>query len=223
MFCSIYKASGEQDEKIYNSFSGVDFYHPKHCRTNHIFGDYKNQISGYAGYAFGGMDDEKYNALGMLQYSQPTEIFRLTGRQNLHLGYVNGDTDWFLASVGIGAFIRTSTTDKLNSRFTFGERAFVGYNITQTSRAEFFVQHFSNGDLTDKNMGYNFFGISFSKVFYSRLFSSRFFYKKNIKPTQSRFEFLVAGEGIHFAYTRNATAQICDTATGIFPYAYLLV
>lgn len=162
-------------------FLGLIFTTQSIAGTNHIFGDYKNQISGYAGYAVGGMDDEKYNALGMLQYSQPAEIFRLTGRQNLHLGYVNGDTDWFLAGasvdviplswnkfwagVGIGAFIRTRTTEKLNSRFTFGERAFVGYNITQTSRAEFFVQHFSNGDLTDKNMGYNFFGISFGKVF----------------------------------------------------------
>lgn len=65
----------------------------------------------------------------------------------------------FYLGAGIGAFMRTHQTERLSSRFTFGERAFIGYKITDSVGAELYAQHFSNGDLTDKNFGYNFAGL----------------------------------------------------------------
>lgn len=147
--------------------------------NNIFFGDKQNQISASVGSSFGSMSPELDSGFLMLQYSQPTQIFRLDGRWNLNASMVaNPDNVWFMGGVsfdvallswrdlyfgaGIGAYIRTDRTERLDSRFTFGERAFIGYKLTDTVNIEFFVHHFSNGDITDKNLGYNFFGVSAS-------------------------------------------------------------
>lgn len=137
----------------------------------------KNQFSFIGAPGIGSAASDDRAGMFMLQYSQPATVFRLDGRQNLHVGHVlDGNTPWSFAGAsldvilasyrrvyagaGIGGFIRTQETERLNSRFTFGERAFIGCRITPTFGAEVFIQHFSNGDLTDKNLGYNFLGLS---------------------------------------------------------------
>ncbi|MCL2737633.1 MAG: acyloxyacyl hydrolase [Alphaproteobacteria bacterium] len=145
--------------------------------ANVLFGEKTNQFTLYGGYALGNTDLENYNFFTMAQYSQPMRLFRLDGRMNLHLGHVNSSSyPWtvaggsadvvllsyrnFWAGVGIGAFIRDRYTPRLDSSFTFGERAFVGHNINKRINVELFVQHFSNGDLTQNNLGYNFWGLA---------------------------------------------------------------
>lgn len=144
---------------------------------NVFFGDAENQVAVIGGYYAGHIAPESKNGLVMLQYSQPTTLFRLSARQNMHAGYVISSSDaWsfvgasldaalihfgdFYFGAGIGGFIRTEQTPRLGSRFTFGERAFAGYKITPRIAAEIYVQHFSNGDLTKENAGYNFVGLS---------------------------------------------------------------
>lgn len=144
---------------------------------NAFMGAYENQVSLLGGYVMGDIKPESENGLIMAQYSQPGKMFRLDVRQNLHLGHVISSSDaWSFAGisvdaaliqvgrvytgVGLGGFIRTAQTPRLGSRFTFGERAFVGCKINDRISGELYVQHFSNGDLTAENAGYNFIGLS---------------------------------------------------------------
>ena len=150
--------------------------------NNVLFGEYKNQIGLYGGCGVGDMDMESSAGLLMLHYSQPTKIFRLDARQSLHIGHVFSESDqwsfgglsfdavlvsWnkFYIGAGIGAYIRNNMTPRLDSRFTFGEKAFIGYQITEKLGTELFIQHYSNGDLTGQNLGYNFLGLSFNMNF----------------------------------------------------------
>ena len=41
----------------------------------------------------------------------------------------------------------------------FGEKVFVGKNIGDRWRAELFTLHFSNGDFTELNSGFNYLGL----------------------------------------------------------------
>ncbi len=144
--------------------------------ANVMFGDAQNQFKILGGYAVSETEFEKPSKFAMLEYAQPVTFLRLDSRINLHTGLAaNGDNDWgfvggsldvallslgnFYAGAGIGAFYRSAATPRLDSRFTFGQRVFIGYKITQRWTAEAFAQHFSNGDITDRNLGYNFAGI----------------------------------------------------------------
>ena len=122
----------------------------------------------------------------MLQYSQPIQILRLPSRVNIHalqnLSY-HGQSgtsfaaigiSWdillmayhgFYLGVGIGPYMRDSSDDYVASRLVFGERVFIGKNITPKFRTEFFTLHFSNGDFTEPNHGFNFAGIGFNFSF----------------------------------------------------------
>ena len=116
-----------------------------------------------------------------LQYSQPTTFFRLPARQNLHFiqnfAYNSGDGlsfgalgvsldaslfdyNGFYVGLGIGAYMRDSTDRWVESRLVFGEKFFIGKSVSDKCRIEIFTQHFSNGNFTDKNEGFNFAGIS---------------------------------------------------------------
>lgn len=122
----------------------------------------------------------------MLQYSQPTQILRLPARVNIHvlqnIAYNSADDTSFgavgiawdvvvfqkcgwYAGVGIGPYMRDSGDRYVESRLVFGERAFVGKNITDTVRAELFTIHFSNGDFTELNRGFNFLGLGINYSF----------------------------------------------------------
>ncbi|EDI7678629.1 acyloxyacyl hydrolase [Salmonella enterica] len=65
--------------------------------------------------------------------------------------------------IGLGAYIKSKSRDdmRVNSAFTFGEKAFLGWNFGAFS-TEAYIRHFSNGSLTDKNSGHNFVGASIS-------------------------------------------------------------
>lgn len=119
--------------------------------------------------------------MAMLQYSQPTTFFRLPARQNLHfiqntainsaaglsfsaLG-ISLDAslfNWngFYTGFGIGIYMRDNRDRWVESRLVFGEKFFIGKNISDRTRAEIFTQHFSNGNFTQTNEGFNFAGLS---------------------------------------------------------------
>lgn len=117
----------------------------------------------------------------MVQYSQPISLFRLPSRINLiglqNFAYNSADgasfgaagisldvalfnwCGWY-AGVGLGPYMRDSGDRFVESRLVFGERVFIGKNVTKRIRAEFFTQHFSNGDFTELNRGFNFAGLA---------------------------------------------------------------
>jgi len=72
----------------------------------------------------------------------------------------------FYLGVGLGAYIKTKSRDdeRVNSAFTFGEKALLGYSFGPAN-AEVFIRHFSNGSLTEKNSGYNFVGAAIAYNF----------------------------------------------------------
>ncbi len=117
----------------------------------------------------------------MVQYSQPISLFRLPSRINLiglqNFAYNSADGasfgaagiaidvalfDWcgWYAGVGLGPYMRDSGDRFVESKLVFGERVFIGKNIGKRVRAEFFTQHFSNGNFTDINHGFNFVGLA---------------------------------------------------------------
>ena len=122
----------------------------------------------------------------MLQYSQPTEIFRLPSRINLsfvqNFGYhhnhglsfmaigISWDValvNWrgFYIGIGIGPYMRDSRDWYVASRLVFGERFFIGKNVSDRWHIEWFTQHFSNGDFTEINRGFNFTGLAINYSF----------------------------------------------------------
>lgn len=124
--------------------------------------------------------------LVMAQYSQPINILRLPGRINIHalqnLAYGAADgasfgavgISWdvliaawrgFYFGIGIGPYMRDSGDKYVDSRLVFGEKVFVGKNVTEKIRAELFSLHFSNGDFTNPNHGFNFVGMGINYSF----------------------------------------------------------
>ncbi len=122
----------------------------------------------------------------MLQYSQPSELFRLPSRINLsfvqNFGYhhnhglsfmavgISWDVaviNWngFYLGVGIGPYMRDSRDRYVESRLVFGEKFFIGKNLTDHWRTEFFTLHFSNGDFTEINRGFNYTGLAINYSF----------------------------------------------------------
>ena len=122
----------------------------------------------------------------MLQYSQPVQIFRLPARINFNVmqnfayrhdegksfGAIGVSWDvvfgqicgWYIGA-GIGPYMRDSGDDYVESRLVFAERVFIGKNISENLRAELFSQHFSNGDFTEINRGFNFIGLALNYSF----------------------------------------------------------
>ena len=122
----------------------------------------------------------------MFQYSQPITILRLPARINVHalqhFAYRHNDgasfgafgvswdvvfasvCGWYLGA-GLGPYMRDSGDSYVTSRLVFGERVFVGKNLGNRIRAELFSLHFSNGDFTEMNRGFNFFGLALNYSF----------------------------------------------------------
>ena len=124
--------------------------------------------------------------LAMLQYSQPIKLLRLPARVNISLlqniayhsadgtsfGAMGVSWDVVLASwcgwyvgAGIGPYMRDSGDKYVESRLVFGEKVFVGKNLTDKLHAEIFTLHFSNGDFTELNRGFNFLGMGINYSF----------------------------------------------------------
>lgn len=122
----------------------------------------------------------------MAQYSQPMTLFRLPARQNFNvvqnfgynsshgLSFLGVGISWDVAPIswrgfyiggGIGPYMRDSHDRYVSSRLVFGEKFFIGKNISDSWRAEFFTLHFSNGDFTEINRGFNFTGLAASYSF----------------------------------------------------------
>ncbi len=116
----------------------------------------------------------------MLSYAQPMNILRMPGRINIsaiqNFGYESGrglsffgmGASWdiaplqyrgFYAGVGIGPYYRNHRDRWVSSRLFFGAKIFIGKNISEHWRGELFTVHFSNGDFTPVNHGFNFVGI----------------------------------------------------------------
>ena len=115
----------------------------------------------------------------MAQYSQPMKFFRLDSRLNLNIGQniahssshglsffgmgISIDSaliqynDWYMG-IGIGPFMRNKMDRWVESRLVFKEKLFIGKNFADNWHFEIFTVHFSNGNFTDKNVGFNFFG-----------------------------------------------------------------
>lgn len=122
----------------------------------------------------------------MVQYSQPLTIFRLPARQNLHfvqnMGYgsdrglsfsaagISWDValfNWrgFYLGLGLGPYMRDSRDRYVDSRLMFGEKIFMGMRLSDKWRAEIFTLHFSNGNFTPVNNGFNFAGLAINYSF----------------------------------------------------------
>jgi len=148
--------------------------------ANPAFCGKKNQASFHFGQSMRG-NLENLFFFG-LDYSQPDEFFRLPGRinvefmtqrgvgelsqynQNIIFGFSQdliSPALWRLyGGINLGIYIKSQTTERISSRFTFGERAFLGFRVIDALVLELFYRHFSNGDLTDVNAGQNFMGLS---------------------------------------------------------------
>ncbi len=124
--------------------------------------------------------------LWMIQYSQPLTIFRLPARMSLHfasnIGYESDDSlsfsalgiswdvslfDWrgFYIGLGLGPYMRDRGDDRIDSRLVFGEKFFIGYALSDSWRMEVFTLHFSTGDFSDQNNGFNYTGLSIGYSF----------------------------------------------------------
>ena len=117
----------------------------------------------------------------MAQYSQPIQFFRLDSRLNLNVGQnfaynsskglsfsgigISVDSallqykGWYMG-IGIGPFMRNHMDRWVESRLVFEEKFFIGKNINERWNFEIATIHFSNGNFTDKNEGFNFAGFS---------------------------------------------------------------
>lgn len=115
----------------------------------------------------------------MAQYSQPITFFRLDSRLNLNIaqnfGYnsskglsfgtigISVDTallqykSWY-TGIGIGPYMRDRMDRWVESRLVFGEKFFIGKSINENWNFEIFTIHFSNGNFTKNNDGFNFVG-----------------------------------------------------------------
>ena len=122
----------------------------------------------------------------MAQYSQPMTLFRLDSRLNLNIGQniaynsshglsftgigISIDTailqyDGWYFGFGIGPFMRNNMDHWVESRLVFKEKVFIGKNFGNNWNAEIFTVHFSNGNFTPVNEGFNFFGIGIGYKF----------------------------------------------------------
>lgn len=120
------------------------------------------------------------------QYSQPIKFFRLDSRLNLDIGQNFGyesshgltffgmgisvdsallQYDGWYTGIGIGPFMRNKMDRWVESRLVFAEKVFIGKNINENWNFEIFTIHFSNGNFTPKNKGFNFAGFGFGYKF----------------------------------------------------------
>ena len=152
----------------------------KKTKTNPSFGSKECQVSVYFG-ASARKEIEDLFLVGV-QYSQPNEFFRIHGRRSIELMTAHGIGDFsrynqplifglaqdvifhlfgtMYAGINLGIYIKSNSTDRISSKFTFGEKVFLGFGLLENYRLEWYGRHFSNGTLTEQNGGQNFLGLS---------------------------------------------------------------
>lgn len=122
----------------------------------------------------------------MVQYSQPMTIFRFPARMNFNLiqniaynsahglSFFGGGISWDITplywrgmyiGIGVGPYYRNNYDRWVSSRLVFGEKFFIGARVSDHMRIELFTLHFSNGDFTETNRGFNFAGLSIGYSF----------------------------------------------------------
>jgi len=157
---------------------------------NPAFGEKKHQLSLHFGNGIrSGLNFEELY-LGAISYGQANRFFMLPGRINLefmtHRGMgrfaeynqyaIMGFSQDLIVpafiwaepkaisrlylGINLGIYIQSEMTQRISSRFAFGQRAFLGYRINDKFAVELYGRHFSNGDLTEKNSGQDFLGFS---------------------------------------------------------------
>ncbi len=126
-----------------------------------------------------------------LQYSQPATFFTLPARQSINIGqtvgfgkkygwhwdkytipmiYLSEDVallsynDFYLAT-GVGVGFQLQQNERIGSKLLFQFKITAGYNISDCTGVELFVQHFSNGNTAPENHSYGFYGIGFTYSF----------------------------------------------------------
>jgi len=162
-----------------------------------FFGDTQNQMGVQLGQSAGpgailtiipgnGWDLEPFQVIA-LQYSQPTEFFRLPARLNLHAGFFvawNNMADdyndpfagasldvaffqWddFYLGAGLGGYIKPTYDGRMDSLLMFGTKIFLGYRFADLWSVEIYSQHMDNAGLMAVNGGYNFFGLQVLRNF----------------------------------------------------------
>jgi hypothetical protein len=141
------------------------------------FASKQNQVTIYFGQ---GLRNEGPEPLGIFNfvYSQPDYVFRIKARRNFELLKFFGKDacakyDCYLAGLsqditvhifknvfvgaGLGFFISNKQTDRVDSKFMFGQKLFIGARFGNEC-VELMCRHFSNGSLTKDNSGYTFVG-----------------------------------------------------------------
>ena len=115
----------------------------------------------------------------MARYSQPIKFFRLDSRLNLNVGQnfaynsssglsfmgigISVDSallqyrGWYIG-IGIGPFMRNHMDRWVESRLVFEEKFFIGKSFANNWNIEINTVHFSNGNFTPLNEGFNFAG-----------------------------------------------------------------
>lgn len=128
-----------------------------------------------------GLWDFYPQTLLMARYSQPIQFFRLDSRLNLNVGQnfaynsnsglsfmgigISVDSallqynGWYMG-IGIGPFMRNRMDRWVESRLVFEEKVFIGKSFADNWNIEINTVHFSNGNFTPVNKGFNFVGMS---------------------------------------------------------------
>ena len=156
---------------------------------NQAFGDRKHQVNTSFGVSIRDFKRFEDLYFWQISYGQEKTFFMLPGRLNAELMMQQGSgkyskydeymagisQDWVFPilwwlnpkpisnlylGVGLGGYIKTNKTDRISSKFTFGQRVFLGYRIKERVAIEFYGRHFSNGTLTNQTSGYDFIGLS---------------------------------------------------------------
>jgi hypothetical protein len=158
------------------------------CQAKDYFGNKSDQAGVLLGVSIRGNWALANEKLGIdplygvnAYYSQKNKFFRLQGRRTFDvLGFLwegkDSKYNSFLlgasqdiiipayknifVGTGVGSYISTiKLTPRVNSKFVFGLKFFVGLKYNDEC-IEFVYKHFSNGDLSDTNLGYDFASVT---------------------------------------------------------------
>ena len=144
---------------------------------NPMFGDnHKNSVSVHLGQGTGPGSLFKLVNPGQWDFMPQTMIIVQNFGYNSSRGlsFLGVGISWdvvpfswcgFYIGGGLGPYMRDSHDRYVSSRLVFGEKLFIGKNISDKWRAEFFTLHFSNGDFTEINRGFNFTGLAVNYSF----------------------------------------------------------
>lgn len=168
-----------------------------HAGTNPFFNGYENQIAFNFGYGVNSgfllPPPTQFVPFNMfqIQYSQPTEFFRLHARKSLNIIQTLGHgskygwhwdkytipiamlsedvipfhgQDWY-TFIGLGVGMQAQQNERIGSKLLFGFKLGAGYKISDCVGIELFMQHYSNGNTAPENNSYAFYGLGLTYSF----------------------------------------------------------